>query len=340
MLFSKKNEDAQIAIDIGGYSVKAVAISHAKEAPLLLSFSIIPIGDNIIKAISQAHAELGLTKTKVAASISGSTVIARYIDIPLMNEEELAGAIRFEAEKVIPYDIDEVQLDCAKIENLNGNRMRVVMVAAKKDLVDSQIKILSEAGLEPSIFDVDSFAVANAFINTSIDNTSVCGLLNIGFNKSNLNIVRDGKTYLSRDIDIGGRSIAKLIADNLSLPEIEALKVLEDKLAKFEELAEDERKLIEAPITDVLSRLADEVALSFDFYENQHENNIAKVFISGGMSMPKITEDFLKESLGRGLQRWNPITHIKISEKLDSEKIDELAPQLAVATGLALRKTE
>ncbi len=340
MLFSKKDEDAQVAIDIGSYSVKAVAISHAKAMPVLLGFSIKPIGDNIIKAISQAHAELGLTKMKVVASISGSTVIARYIDIPSMNEEELAGAIRFEAEKVIPYDINEVELDCAKIEDLNGDRMRVVMVAAKKDLVDSQMKILSEAGLEPFIFDVDSFAVANAFINTNIDNTSVCGLLNIGFNKSNLNIVMGGKTYLSRDIDIGGRSIVKLIADNLSLPEAEALKIFEDKLARFEELAEDERKLIEGPIADILSRLADEAVLSFDFYENQHENNVAKVFISGGMSMPNVIESFLKESLGRGLQKWNPITNIEISEKLDPKEITELAPQLAVATGLALRKAK
>lgn len=340
MFFPKKHEDTQIAIDIGSYSVKAVAISHAKTTPLLLSFSIKPIGDNIIKAVSQAHAELGFTRIKVVTSISGPMVIARYIDIPSMSEEELAGAIRFEAEKVIPYDISEVLLDSAKIEDLDGNRMHIVIVAAKKDLVDSRMKIISEAGLEPLILDVDSFALANAFINTRIDNTSVCGLLDIGFNKSSLNIVRDGKTYLSRDINIGSKEIAKLIADNLSLPESEALKVLEDKLAGFEELAEDERKLIEAPIADVLSRLADEAVLSFDFYENQHENNVTKVFISGGMSMFKVIEDFLKESLGRDLQKWNPITNIEISEKLDSKKIAELAPQLAVVTGLALRKTE
>ncbi len=339
--FTKKNlKDVQIAVDIGNYSIKAMAVSHAKAQPVLLNFSIKPIGDNIIKAITQAHAELGFTKIKVVASLSGPTVIARYIDIPSMNNEELAGAIRFEAEKVIPYDISEVQLDFAKIEDLDNNRIRVLIVAAKKDLVDSQMKILSEAGLEPVILDVDSFALANAFIHTGIDNTNVCGLLNIGFNKSNLNIVKDGKTYLSRDIDIGGRSIAKLIAENLSIPEKEALKIMEDKLARFEQLSEDERKPIEAPVADILSRLTDEAALSFDFYENQHESNVAKVFISGGISMFKTIEAFLKEALSRDLQKWNPVTGIEVSENLDSKKIVESSPQLAVVTGLALRKTE
>lgn len=337
-LVKKSPKDIQIALDIGSYSIKAAAISRAKEKPMLMGFSIRPIGDNIIKAIKEAHASLGFTRNKVIVSVSGPAVIARYIDIPAMNEEELAGAIRFEAEKLIPYDIKEIHLDAAKIEDLEGNRMRVVMVAAKKDLVSSQMDILSEAGLEPLICDVDSFAAANAFMNTHIDDTSVCGLLNIGFNKSNLNIVKGAKTYLSRDIDIGGRNIAKLIAENLSLSETEALKIAEDRLADFRGLEAGERKVIEEPLVEVLSRLADESVLSFDFYENQHGANISRVFISGGMSMPKIVEDLLKENLSRGLQKWNPLTNIEISSKLDSENITKAAPQLAVVTGLALRK--
>ena len=162
----KKEESVQVAIDVGSHCVKALAVSHGKAAPLLLNFSIKPIGDNVIESIKQAHAELRCAKTKVVVSVSGPTVIARYIDIPSMNDEELAGAIRFEAEKVIPYNINDVQLDFTKIEDLEGNKMRIVMVAAKKDLIDSQINMLREAGLEPVIFDVDSFAITNAFISS------------------------------------------------------------------------------------------------------------------------------------------------------------------------------
>ncbi len=335
----KKNQkDIYAALDIGGYSVKAAAISNAKDKPVLVKYSIKPVGDNIIKAISQAHSELGVSGTKVIASISGPTVIARYIDMPSMSKDELSDAIRFEAEKVMPYDIKDIQLDAVKTEDLEGNRMRVVMVAAKKDLIQSQMKILSEAGFEPVIFDVDSFALANSFINTGIDNTDVCGLLNIGYNKSSLNIVKDGKTYLSRDIDIAGKGVVKLIADNLSISDAEALKMLEEKLARFEELSGEEKESIKEPVAEVLSRLADESVLSFDFYENQHGNNVSKVYISGGMAIPRVTEDLLKENLGRDTQRWNPMTNIELSTDIDSKVARETAPQLAVVTGLALRK--
>ncbi len=336
----KSSKDVQLALDIGSHSIKAAAISHAKPKPLLLSYSIIPIGDDIVKAISQAYDALGFTGTRVVISASGSMVIARYIHMPSMNEKELEGAIRFEAEKVMPYDINDVQLDFAKIEDLDDNKMSVVMVAAKKDLIEAQIRMLKEAGLEPAIFDVDLFAVINAFMNSDVDKTGVCGLLNIGFKKSNLSIVNEGKPCLSRDIDIGAKNIVKIIADNSSVSEQDALKMLNDKLGAFDTLSDDERHVVEGPIAEILSRLADEAVLSFDFYENQHDNSVAKVFISGGMSIPKFIEGFLKESLGRGLQRWNPMTNIDISEEIDSNKLMESAPQLAVVTGLALRKTQ
>jgi|GEM_PF-2688793 len=339
-LAKKSSKDVQIALDMGSHSIKAAAISHAKPKPLLLSYSIMPIGDDVVKAISRAFDALGLARTKVVISISGSMVIARYIHIQSMNDQELEGAIRFEAEKVIPYDMNDVQLDFARIEDLDDNKMCVVMVAAKKDLIEAQIRMLSEAGLEPAIFDVDLFAVINAFMNADVDKTGVCGLLNIGFNKSNLSILNEGKPCLSRDIDIGARNIVKIIADNLSVSEQDALKILDDKLRTFDTLSDDDKKAIEAPVAETLSRLADEAVLSFDFYENQHGNNVAKVFISGGMSIPKFIEGFLKESLGRDLQRWNPMTNIDISETVDSNKLMESASQLAVVTGLALRKTE
>jgi len=339
--FIKENpKDIQIGLDIGGHSIKAVAISHAKSEPKLVEFSIKPIGDNIIRAINEAYSELGLTKTKVVTSVSGPTVIVRYVDMPVMTDDELEGAIRFEAEKVIPYNINEVELDAQRIETLEGNRMRVVMVAVKKDLIDSQIKILSEAGLEPLIIDIDSFALANAFMNAGIDSENICGLINIGFVKTNINIVKGDKSYLSRDIDIGGSQIVKLISDNLSLPQKEALRIMEEKLSGFSNIPEDEKKIILTPLSDILSRLIDEIRLSFDFYENRYADSVTKIFISGGMTAHKAVVDFLRQAMGRDIEKWNPLSKIQVSNDLVSRGIEAFSPQLAVAIGLGLRRTE
>jgi len=336
-LLKKDGKDVQIGFDIGSQYIKAVAVSHAGSTPQLVNFSTKPVSDNIIETLKDVHAELGFTKTTIVTSISGPAVIVRYVELPSMSEEELEGATRFEAEKVIPYNIDEVEIDSVKMEDLDGNRIGVIIVVAKKDLIDSQIKMINEASFNPVILDVDSFAMLNSFSHTGIDTENVCGLLNIGAKRSNLCIVKNGIPYLSRDIDIGGLELTKAIAENLSKPQAEAEKIKLEKLNKFIQLSEEERKGIEAPLADLISRLGDEVRLSFDFYENHYTNPVTKVYISGGMSIPEITVNLLKESLGRDALKWDPLTNIEISDKLEKERLDILRPQLAVAAGLGLR---
>jgi len=338
--FSKKDsKDAQIGLDIGGSYVKAVAISSSGGSPKLIAYSVKRVEDNIVQAIKDAHVELGLTKTGVVSSVSGQTVIVRYIELPSMTEEELKGAVKFEAEKVIPYDINEVEIDAAKIEDLEGNRMRVVIVAVKKDLIDSQLTILSEAGLTPIALDIDSFALMKTFINSNTDSENIAALLNIGDKKTNLNIVQAGKSYLSRDLDVGGYQIAKLISENLSIKIDEASKIMQEKLSGFSNISEDERKVIEAPLVDILSHLIDGVRLSFDFFENHYGKSVSKVYISGGLAKPKVVEDFLKENIGRDLERWDPLINIEVSDSVDQEKLKVVSAQLAVAIGLGLRRT-
>jgi type IV pilus assembly protein PilM len=337
----KKNlKNIQIGLDIGTYSVKSVAISHERQMPRLENFSIKPIDGNTIKAITEAHAELGIPKTKVVFSVSGPAVIVRYIELPGMTDDELKGAARFEAEKVMPYNINEVELDALKIENLEGDRIRVVIVAVKKELIASRIKILSEAGLEPAIIDVDSFAIANAFVNTGIGSSDVCGLINIGFSKSNLHIVRDGKSYFSRDINIGSGQIISLIAGDMSLPEKEAAEIIQDRLLRFNDISDDEKKPITGPLSDILIKLVDEIRLSFDFYENCYASSVDKIYISGGMATTEIVMDFLKEHIGKDATRWDPLINLEVPEGIISKGLKPFTPQLVTAIGLGLRGTD
>lgn len=339
-IIKREEKDIQIGLDIGSHSIKAVAISNSGPKPKLLNFSLKPAGENIVKAIKEAHAELGFTRNKIVTSISGPAVIVRYVEMPDMTEEELTSATRFEAEKVIPYNISEVELDSAKIEDLAGNRMRVVIIAAKRDLIDTQLKMVYEAGLEPTALDIDSFAVMKAFINTGLGANSVCGLLNIGAKRTNLNIVKGKVTYLSRDIAIGGGEITKFIADSKLLSEAESERLKKEKLSQFLQLSAEEKKDIEAALEDMFSRLSDEVRLSFDFYESHYASTVDKVYISGGASKPKAVEELLKESLGRETLKWDPFTNMDVAERLDRLMLNETQAQLAVAAGLGLRRTE
>ncbi|MFC1806850.1 type IV pilus assembly protein PilM [Candidatus Omnitrophota bacterium] len=336
----KEDKNIQIGIDIGKNFIKSASMSHSGIKPKLVNFSIKPVGDNVAKAIKDAHADLNTPKTRVTSSISGPSVIVRYIEMPSMNEEELKSAIQFEAEKVIPFNIKDIILDFAKMEDLEGNRMRVLIAAAKKDLVDIQVKMINEAGLEPAIFDIDSFAILNAFDITGIDKDKVCGLLNIGAKRSNLNIVKGGISYLSRDIEVGGNAVAKIIAESLSISAEEAQKSMEEKLSKINELSEEDKQLIVGSLTDAFSSLSDEVRLSFDYYENQYASSVDKIYLSGGMSESETIKNLLKENLGRETSKLDLLSGIDIAEGLDKGALEKSISQLAVAVGLALRRAD
>ena len=336
----KADKGLQMGIDIGNHYIKAVALLQSGSKPTLVNFSVKPVGDNVVQAIKDAHAELGFTKINVVTSISGPAVIVRYIEMPSMSADELSSAIRFEAEKVIPYNIKDVELDGSKLEDVGGGKMKVVIVAAKKDAIESQLNMVFEAGLEPILLDIDSFALMNAFVKAGVDKQSVCALLNIGAKRSNLNIIKGEISYISREMDIGSNDITKALIENLSLSPANAEKMAEEKLSRFLQLSDEEKKDIQAPVLDLASRLADEVRLSFDFYENQHGNSVDKVYVSGGTSRAEIIRNLLKENLGCEILKWDCMVNMELSEKIDKEALSSVQPQLAVAVGLALRSLE
>ena len=118
----------------------------------------------ITEAIREAI-DNGKIKTKnVAAAVSGHSVIVKKVSLPAMSREELDEQIRWEAEQYIPFDVNEVNLDFQILGGGNDEgQMEVLLVAAKKDLIDDYVQVIHEAGLVPVAIDVAAFAVENAF---------------------------------------------------------------------------------------------------------------------------------------------------------------------------------
>lgn len=342
MLTKTKGEDRkiQIGLDIGSHTIKSVAISHSGPRPLLLSFSVVPIRTNIVAAVKSAHAALGVTSKKVITSLAGPSVVVRYVEMPLMTGKELEGASRFEAEKVIPFSIDEVVLDAVKVEEIGSGRMRVVLVAARRDWVDDRICMLKDAGLEPVALDIDSFALMNAFTANGVNMDSVCGLINIGAKITNLNILKGNTSYLARDISVGGDDINKVMPEAAAGTgkTQEELKI--EKLTNFNGLSDDERQAIEGGLENVIQSLGEQLRMSLDFYESRFAGAVEKLYISGGTTRSDVVEKILKEHLGRETIKWHPMANIDKADSLNIQSLNDLQPQLAIALGLGLRKAD
>src|SRR5205823_8219683 len=109
-----------------------------------------------------------------------------------------------------------------------GLQMNVLLVAAKRELVEGRVGLLHEAGLEPGIIDVDAFAIHNAFeLNHPDAMQGVAGLVNIGHEVTNVNILEDGVPVLTRDLSVGTRRFREDLQREKGLASEEAEKVIQ-----------------------------------------------------------------------------------------------------------------
>ncbi|MFH1853860.1 MAG: type IV pilus assembly protein PilM [Candidatus Omnitrophota bacterium] len=319
-------------IDIGKYSIKLIEIEHKKGYPEITKAALRRVVDGDTKtALEDVVSVSKLSLKHVNVSLSGPSVIVRYIEMPPMKKEELNSAIRFEAEKYIPFDIKDSIIDCAVLDKVSTSSQRVLLVAARKNYVNNMLELLKGAGLEINAVDIDSFALLNSFQRTNLDNKNenTCALINIGAKFLNMNIITKGRAYFTRDILWGGIDVTNRIKDatGLSLEDAEALK--KNPNEKREELV--------GIIVPVLERLTSQVRMSLDYFESQFGKCVEKIYISGGTAYLFNMVDFLKDNLGVDTLMWNPFDNIRISESMTEKEVSAMPAVFAVAVGLALR---
>ena len=231
-----------VGLDIGASSVKAVQLKRSRGANELVRLGVAPLhpetivdgvimdSGTVISAIQQIFTENQIKTKDVVVAVSGHSVIVKKIRITKMKPEELEEAIPFEAEQYVPYAIEDVNLDFQVLENADPGSpdMDVLLVAVKKDIINDYLSIISTAGLNAVVVDVDAFALENAFeLAYELDRDQVVGLVNLGAAVMNINILQGGFSEFTRDSPLGGNryteSIQKMLG--LSYEQAETLKL-------------------------------------------------------------------------------------------------------------------
>ena len=339
-----------VGVDIGSSSVKLVQLREVKGGYALESLGIAPlpseaIVDNAIMdsgsvvEILRNLVESHKIKTKnVATSVSGHSVIIRKIQLPIMTEEEMEASIQWEAEQYIPFDISEVNLDFQILgpDAKDPSQMTVVLVAAKKDFVNDYLAVFNECGLEPKVMDVDSFAMENAFeANYGDEEVPVLALVNIGASAMNVNVLKEGVSVFTRDIQVGGNMFNDELQKRLGLSGDDA------ETAKLGgEVPEVETGQVEEVLRDAAESLAQEIQRSLDFFAaTSADEKVQKLFICGGCSRHPAVRDALLRRLDIPVEVLDPFRGIAVDEKnFDPEYVHAVGPLMTVAVGLAMRR--
>lgn len=330
---------SRVGLDIGTSSVKVLMLSSLKGGGYELSAfaSERILGEkkkaDIVDAIKKALKSANIKTKEVITSVGGQSVVVRQIVLPKMTTEEVKSAIKYEAEKYIPFSINEVYLDAQIIDDKGAdNNVKVILVAAKKDLVDEHISYLKEAGLKPGIIDTDSIAIVNSFLfnNPGEGKDKTLVLINIGARLTNICMLKDESLIFVRDIPIGGQDLTDAIKSAMNL---------DDEAAERMKWEPDERvEEIDSAIKSALENLENQIRLSFDYYENQFGKGIDRIYLSGGASQQMGLDRHLVQALGIKVSFWDTIKALKISPKVSQDSLKKSSSQFAVCVGLALRK--
>jgi type IV pilus assembly protein PilM len=349
--FGRFRNKAVFGLDIGSSSVKAVELNVSPKGFELVHLGVAKLpheaivqgaflnASAIAEAVREAVTSAKIKSSNVAVAVSGHSVIVKKISLPTMTREELEESIRWEAEQYIPFDVNEVNLD---FQILNAGaiegQMDVLLVAAKKDLIDDYVNVLSEAGMTASVIDVAGFAVANAYeANAEGDSGEVIAIANIGAQTTNINVLVGGIPAFTRDIAVGGNAYTEEIqkALSISFDEAERIKLGGTTEEESQDVVPQE---VEHAMRSVSDSVIGEISRSLDFFAaTSAESRISKVYLAGGSSKVAGFDRRFEEKTGLAVERLNPLARMLPSSIYESEFVSDMAPFLGVGIGLAMR---
>lgn len=348
-----------IGLDIGAHSVKVVAVGGTADRLSLLFTSVAPLKrvsedpipvSHVRQVVSESLGRIGLEITDLRVSVSGKGVIVRRTEMPRMNPDELRSSIRYEADVLLPFSLDESVFDCHILDPAESNRarMKVVLAAARKSVIHERLEFLKALELVPKVISVDSVAIANAFAaamrteappiepapaaspgeagqaaEPSPEDT--VAVVHVGAARTVLNIMSAEGLELTRDIDVGGASATVAIARGLGIdyPEAERRKEADDPAVRE----------FTAPMAMMLSR---ELHSTFGYLATKMQKAVGKVYVSGGGALCPPLVEKLAADLGLAVRGWDPLRGIHSVGGMAAEAAKGREPLLAVAAGLAL----
>ncbi len=344
--FLKKKDT--IALDIGSSSIKVVHLNQTKRGweLLKLGFAELPpeaiVDGSIIDSMTVTNTirelikEQGISVKDTVSSLTGHSVIIKKVNFPAMSEEELADSIQWEAEQYIPFPIIDVNIDFQILgaDTEGRGQMDVMLVAVKKDVINDYTNVIKEAGLNPVVIDVDSFALENMMdINYPVVPGENIAMVNIGASITSISVIFGGLTIFTRSIPMGGNQVTEEIQRqlNISFKDAEDLKTGR----KAEAVASPS-----AAIETISTNLAFEVKRSLDFFLGGIQGSyVNKIYLSGGGSKTAGLPAFMQEKTSIPVEMVDPFKNVEIKGKdIDRGSLKTMAPFFGVAVGLATRR--
>lgn len=348
-LFKKKSTPI-VGLDIGTRYIKAVWLEEADSGFVLKGYACEAIGkdafeDRAIKDYDAVNLTLRKVKNalktkikKAAIAVSGSSVITKiiYMD-PDQSDFELESQIEIEADSLIPYPLEEVYVDFEELgpSKTHTGKVNVLLSAAHKDIVDARLTLAREVPFEPEIVDIEGYALGNAidhFYHGVADQAPIC-CISIGASLLQVCVWAEGEVIYSKEHMFGVNNLLQdlSIINMIDAKEVESQLVGDTLPANWKQ---DTLPIFSANLQQQINR-----ALQM-YMSTLHAARPEKILLCGGAATLPLLVESLKQDLGLDVEVFNPFAQLVISDQLNKDEVQQLAPLFAIAAGLASRSVD
>jgi type IV pilus assembly protein PilM len=347
-VFFSKSKNV-VGLDIGSSAIKLVELKEKKGG----AYSLVKLGverlspeaivdgsimdsSMVVETISKLNSDKAVKNSNYATSLSGHSVIIKKITLPAMSPEELAESIQWEAEQYIPFDINDVNLDYVPLNTGAGDNIEVILVAVKKEKINDYTSVISQSGKVPVLVDVDAFALQNCYeMNNDVDEGKVLALVNIGASVTNVNVLYGSNSLFWRDITFGGNQYTDAIQRELSLSFEQA-----EELKRGRAQGDYTIQQVIPILNSVSEDFAGELRKTLDFFTaTSGAERVDEIVLAGGGSGVLNLDAILRDKFGIPVSILDPFRRVTVDEgEFNPEELAEIAPSMAIAVGLAIRK--
>jgi type IV pilus assembly protein PilM len=343
-----------IGLDIGTSAVRAAMVSSGRSGRSLVRFGQVALPPGAVVggeirdegavagAIGQLWKRAKLKSKKAVIGVANQRVVVRQIDIPFMEQKELRSSLRFQVGEHIPMSVDDAQLDFQVVDDYvtdtGEHMMRLLLVAAASDMVESFLRAAASAGLQPAAVDLTPFAVARAVSGVFRGENGSAGaeaVIDVGGGITNIVVHHNGEPRFVRILQVGGDDTTNALADNLKV-EFEEAEAAKFDLGRGVGTSESQDVLVAR-----VGALVQEIQGSLDYYLSQEDSEpIGSIVITGGGSLTPGLVERLEQSLGTHVQKGATLTEMNVSKSgLTEEQVAQVEPVAAAAIGLAMGAT-
>ncbi len=282
-----------------------------------------------------------MSAKQAAVAVPDSAVITKVVQVnDALSEQEMEELVIIEADKYIPYPIDEINLDF-EIQGhsaKNAALLDVLIVASRAENVNSRVEAITRAGLEAKVVDVESYTVERVAQLFTKDlpaggQDKIVPIIDIGANYTHLFVLNNMKLIFSREEKFGEMQLIESIAQhyNMSIEEAWAAK-------KENKLPDDYEQEILEPFKEMVL-LQIKRTLQF-FYSTSQHSFVDHILLAGGIARQAGLAQLIQEQLNVPATVVNPLSTMSFGKNINREELDEDAPSLMVACGLALRNID